>query len=180
MTFVSYVFIRNELTSKLNVYLIRNKDITIELMFPYPMQSDWDLYKIMKKKYKGNVEKHIIIMLITWLVKMTVLHWKIVVLYIMQRCSHCGVTLLVEYGTIWKSDSLNKCFASVFTQDNSPTLEIEVIPNLRCHPLKFTQKGVISSFKPKGTKATGPDKIPSHLLKEVGRLPNCPCSHFTI
>ena len=54
----------------------------------------------------------------------------------------------------------------MFTQDNS-TFEIEVILNLRCYPLKFTQKGVTSSFKPKGTKATGPDQIPGHLLKEV-------------
>ena len=68
----------------------------------------------------------------------------------------------------------------MFTQDNSPTFEIEVILNLRCHPLKFTQKGVTSSFKPKGTKATGPDQIPGHLLKQVGRLLNYPYSHFTI
>ena len=57
MTIVSYVFIRNELTFKLNVYLIRNKDITIELMFPYPMQSDWDLYKIMKKEMQRECRK---------------------------------------------------------------------------------------------------------------------------
>ena len=89
-----------------------------------------------------------------------------------QRCGdHCGVASLEDCGTIYnkpqeKADILNKFFASVFTQGDSstPVLESDPIPDMS--PIEIHIEGVLHLLlNLKASKAMGPDKIPSRLLK---------------
>ena len=104
---------------------------------------------------------------------MTVLHLKnYSPLLKNKRCGYC-VASLEDCCTIHnqpqeKADILNKFFASVFTQDNSPTPEIESHPLPEMSPIKVHTEGVLHLLLSlKVFKATGPDKIPSCLLKEL-------------
>ena len=90
-----------------------------------------------------------------------------------QKCDYCGVAPLEDCGTIHnepqeKADILNKFFASVFTKDNSslPEIESDPIPNMA--PIEIHTDGVLHLLlNLKVSKATGPDKIPCRLLKEL-------------
>ena len=67
-----------------------------------------------------------------------------------------------------KGDILNKFFAPVFTKDDSslPEIESDPIPNMA--PIKIHTDGVLHLLlNLKASKATGPDKIPCRLLKEL-------------
>ena len=54
-----------------------------------------------------------------------------------------------------------------FTQDDSPTPEIESHPLLEMSPIEVHTEGVYTSVTPLKLKATGLDKIPSRLPKEL-------------
>jgi len=81
----------------------------------------------------------------------------------MQLLWSCPFRRLRQYSEPQeKANIINSFFASVFTQeDTSPPLigKSDPIPDMP--PIQIHQKGFIP------TKTTGPDEIPSHLLKEL-------------
>ena len=90
-----------------------------------------------------------------------------------QRHDYCGVAPLEDCGITYskpqeKADILNRFFASVFIQDDSlpPVMESDPIPDMP--PIQIHTEGVLHLLLGlKTSKATGPDKIPSRLLKEL-------------
>ena len=91
-----------------------------------------------------------------------------------QRKDSCGVPPLKYNGTVHtdhhsKAKILNEYFCSAFTTSSSagpPNLEGSLSPGIAS--LNITMKGVAKLLKDLDIhKATGPDNITAHLLKEL-------------
>ena len=87
---------------------------------------------------------------------------------------HCGIAPLkynskIHDDTTMKTDILNKYFTSVFTQDTAALpLPIQGPPFPDISPIAKNCDGVAQLLTTLGVhKATGPDHIPSRLLKEI-------------
>ena len=91
-----------------------------------------------------------------------------------KRTDHCGVASLEVNGTMYnkcedKASVLNEYFTSVFTKEdisNIPTLDDYSFPDIS--PISITNAGVLALLSNlKIHKASGPDKIPASLLKNL-------------
>ena len=91
-----------------------------------------------------------------------------------KRTDHCGVASLEVNGIMYnkcedKASVLNEYFTSVFTKEdtsNIPSLDSYSFPDIS--PITITNAGVLALLSNlKIHKASGPDKIPASLLKNL-------------
>ena len=91
-----------------------------------------------------------------------------------QRNDHCGVATLQDDGIVFsdpqgKADLINEAFTTVFTSEDTSTVPVlDGTPYPEMPPIDISTEGIIHLLENLDTsKAPGPDKVPTRLLKEL-------------
>jgi len=93
-----------------------------------------------------------------------------------KRCENYGIILLeknhhVVTNSVAKANILNDQFVSVFTVDNSSSVQLLILPVPSCpdiQPIQIEAQGIYALLSELHShKASGPDDIPARLLKEL-------------
>jgi len=91
-----------------------------------------------------------------------------------QRNDHCGVAALQDNGVVYsdpksKAELINRAFSTVFTtEDTSNMPAMSDMSHPEMPPIQIDINGIVQLLQNlKPSKAPGPDKIPTRLLKEL-------------